>query len=145
MKTPTAITACIGLLVTAATATATAAEGVPIKPGLWKTTSTMTLSMMPQPRIKTTTRCIKKDTLGPEEFDMDKDSPCKFSDFVTQGDTTTWSVNCPFEGAGVLTGSWKFYSRGDSISGNGSMSADMNGMKMGMTMAWQGQRLGACD
>jgi hypothetical protein len=44
-----------------------------------------------------------------------------------------------------MTGQWSFASMGDSMVGEGSMSADMGGMQMELTMKWEGERLGDCD
>jgi len=121
------------------------AEGIHIKPGKWKMTSTMTMSMLPQPKTTVSTECIKDDELGPEDFNEDGDSPCSFSDFVVDGNTASWVISCPFEGGKKMGGKWHFTSQGDSISGDGAMSADMEGMKIEMTMGWQGLRIGDCD
>jgi hypothetical protein len=46
---------------------------------------------------------------------------------------------------GSMQGQWEFISEGDSISGNGTMSANYNGQEMGFEMTWEGKRVGDCD
>jgi len=126
-------------------ATGAVAEGVAVNPGKWEMTMTMQMSMLPAPQTKTTTECIEKEELGPAEFHMEEDSPCDFSDVVIDDDTVSWNVNCPGPAGGEMTGEWSFTSHGDSIEGNGSMSADMAGQAIEFTMEWSGQRVGNCD
>lgn len=120
------------------------AAGVPIQPGLWEMTSTMTMSMMAQPQSNTVQECIEKDELGPDSFKMEKDNPCEFSDIGIEGNTARWSINCPTEEGQEMTGQWEFTSLGDSISGSGSMSMEYSGQKFGFDMTWTGKRLGPC-
>lgn len=120
------------------------AEGVTINPGQWEMTATMTMTMMPQPQVTTTRECVKESELNPEDFNMDEDNPCDISDRNIDGDTASWSINCPTEG-GVMKGKWEFTSSGDSISGSGTMSMDMAGQTMGFEMSWTGKRIGECE
>lgn len=120
------------------------AEGVSIDPGNWEMTTTMKMTMMPQPQTTTVEECIKEPELNPEDFNMDEDSPCNISDVVINGDTASWLINCPTEG-GVMEGKWEFTSAGDSITGAGTMSMDYAGQKMGFEMSWVGKRIGDCE
>jgi len=120
------------------------ADGVSINPGMWEMTSSMTMTMLPQPQSNTVRECIEEDELSPEKFDMEKDSPCKISDVNIDGDTARWSINCPTEAGQEMTGQWEFTSLGDSISGSGSMSMEYAGQKFGFDMTWVGKRIGDC-
>ncbi len=120
------------------------AAGVAINPGQWEMTSTMTMSMMPQPQTTTVLECIEENTLNPEDFNMDKDSPCMITDVTVEGNTTRWSINCPTEGGPVMSGKWEVTSNGDSLSGKGTMSTEFSGQKMGFNMTWEGKRVGDC-
>ena len=111
------------------------AEGVAMNPGQWEMTSTMTMSMMPQPHVTTTKECVKESELNPEDFNMDENNPCNISDRNIDGDTASWSINCPTQGGGVMEGKWEFTSTGDSISGSGTMSMDMAGQAMDFEMS----------
>ncbi len=121
------------------------AKGVSITPGMWEMTSTMTMSMMPQPTSSTVKECIENDELSPESFNMEEDNPCNISDVTIDGNTARWSINCPTEGGPVMEGQWEFTSKGDSISGNGTMSAEFAGQQMGFNMTWEGKRVGNCE
>jgi len=121
------------------------AEGVPIQPGMWEMTSTMTMTMMKEPQTNTAKQCIEEDELNPENFNVDPDNPCKFSDIKIDGNTASWSINCPTQGGMTMDGTWQFTSHGDSITGSGSMSTEMSGQTFGFDMAWSGKRIGDCD
>ena len=121
------------------------AEGVSIDPGMWEMTSTMTMTMMPEPRSTSVKECIEDNELNPESFNMDKDNPCNITDVTIDGNTARWSISCSTGGGPVMEGQWEFTSSGDAISGNGSMSTDFNGQTMGFNMTWEGKRVGDCE
>ena len=133
---------CLATVMIAGTASA---DGVSIDPGMWKMTSTMTMTMMPQPRSTTVNECIEEDELSPESFNLDKENPCTISDVAVEGTTARWSISCSTGGGPVMEGQWAFTSSGDTISGNGSMSTEINGQTMGFEMAWTGERTGDCE
>ena len=121
------------------------AEGVSIDPGMWEMTSTMTMTMMPEPRSNTVQECIENDELSPESFNMDKDNPCDITEVAIEGNTARWSINCSTDGGPAMEGQWEFTSNGDSISGKGEMNAEFSGQKMGFNMTWKGKRIGDCE
>ena len=121
------------------------AEGVSIDPGMWEMTSTMTMTMMPEPRSTSVKECIEDNELNPESFNMDKDNPCNITDVTIDGNTARWSISCSTGGGPVMEGQWEFTSSGDAINGNGSMSTDFNGQTMGFNMTWEGKRVGDCE
>jgi hypothetical protein len=125
-------------------ATAASAEGVSINPGQWEMTSTMTMSMMPNPQVNTVKECIEKDQLDPESFNMDKDSPCAITDVSIDADTASWQINCPTPNGPAMIGKWQMTSYGDTVSGSGTMSAEFSGQKMSFDMTWEGKRIGDC-
>jgi len=125
-------------------AAATAADSLQINPGLWETTSTVTMPMMTAPQKHTETRCIRKEKLDPGDFNLEKNSPCTSSDFSVNGNTASWTIDCPIQGMGSMHGEWQMTSSSDSMDGKGSMAADVNGTKMEMSMTWKGRRLGDC-
>ena len=121
------------------------AAGVSIEPGMWEMSSTMTMTMMPDPRTTTVNECIENDELSPESFNMDKDNPCDITDVNVEGSTAQWSISCTTAGGPVMVGQWEFTSHGDTINGHGSMSTEIAGQKMGFDMTWEGKRVGACE
>jgi len=120
------------------------AKGVSIDPGMWEMTMTMTMTMMPQPQTTTEMECIEENEINPEDFNMDEDNPCDITDMVIDGRTARWSINCPTEAGMVMKGQWEFTSKGDSIAGSGSMTAEIAGQEMGFDMTWEGKRVGDC-
>lgn len=121
------------------------ADGLAIDAGKWEMTSTMTMTMMPTPQTNTVTECIKENEINPETINMGEENPCAISDVKNDGDSISWSINCPVEGGMVMTGTWEMTSKGDSISGKGSMSTEFSGQQMGFDMTWDGKRIGNCD
>jgi hypothetical protein len=132
-------------LVTVFLAGTASAAGVSINPGMWEMTSTMTMTIMPAPRSTTVKECIVEDELSPEDLNMDKDSPCNITNVNVEGSTARWSISCSTAGGPVMAGHWEFTSNGDTISGNGTMSGDFAGQKMGFDMTWEGKRVGDCE
>ena len=126
-------------------ASSAGAAGVSLDPGMWDMTSTMTMTMMPEPRTHTVKECIEDEELSPESFNMDKENPCDITDVNVEGDTARWSISCATGGGPVMEGQWEFTSHGDSISGKGSMTADFSGQTMGFNMTWVGNRVGDCE
>ena len=124
---------------------AVSAEGIPIDPGMWEMTSTMTMSMMPTPQTNTMEECIEEDVLDPEKFNMDEDTPCSITDVTLDGNTATWAINCPTEGGPAMEGEWEVTSLGDTLTGKGQMTAEFSGQKMGFDMTWEGKRIGDCE
>lgn len=120
------------------------AEGVAVNPGRWEMSMTMNMPMMPAPQVRTETECVEETELNPEDFQMEGDSPCAVGDIDVDGDTVRWTLQCPSE-MGSMSGEWSFTSSGDSMHGEGSMTADMGGQKMELTMSWEGRRVGDCD
>ena len=46
---------------------------------------------------------------------------------------------------GATRGEWSFTSAGDTMHGEGTMTAEMGQQSMVFTMRWDGERIGACD
>ena len=121
------------------------AEGIPIEPGLWEMTSTMNIPMLPQPRVSTEMECIEESELSPEAMtEENMDTSCTFDTRVVDGNTMKWSMDCDSEG-GASHGDWEVTSHGDSLTGEGTITVDMQGRDMVMTMKWDGKRVGDCD
>ena len=140
MKLPVVLSS-LTVLLFAVNATA---EGVSINPGQWEMTSTMTMTMMPQPQTTSVSECIEDTEISPDSFNMDEDNPCDITEVLVDGNTARWSIFCPTEGGPAMEGQWEFTSSGDSITGNGSMTASFSGQEMGFTMSWEGKRTGDC-
>lgn len=124
----------------------TFAGGISIEPGMWETTMTMKMSMMPQPQVHTSTECIEDSELNPADFNMEENSPCDITEVVMNDNTVSWTISCPAENGGMsMEGQWSMTSHGDTLSGGGSMSGGSQDMQIEMNIQWEGKRIGDCD
>jgi hypothetical protein len=121
------------------------AEGIPIDSGLWEITMTMEMPMLPEPRVVTNTQCMNYDEISPETMGAEnQDSDCQFEIEPIDGDTMKWTPICP-TGDGTSRGEWEATSFGDTVTGEGLISADVQGQTMNITMSWKGKRIGECE
>jgi len=121
------------------------AEGISIEPGKWEITTTITIPILPQPRVTTKTECMKERELSPETMtDDDTDSDCTLNTVVVDGNTMKWSMDCQGK-EGNSRGEWEVTSRGDTLTGEGKVTVDVQEQDMVMTMNWEGKRIGDCD
>ncbi len=135
---------CLALLISLVSSSVFA-QGIPIEPGMWEMTSTMNMPMLPQPRVTNSKECIEEDELSPETWnEEDMDTSCTFSNRVVDGNTMKWSMNCNAQG-GATRGEWEVTSHGDTLTGEGTVTVDMQGQSMVMAMKWDGKRVGDCD
>ena len=128
-------------------ATAVNAEGIDITPGMWEMNTTINIGMagmsMPS-QTNAITECVEEEELSPDDFNTDPENPCEISNVNIDDNTAEWSIVCPTD-MGTMEGQWVFTSDGDSISGNGSMSANYGGQQMDFKMTWEGKRTGDCE
>jgi hypothetical protein len=120
-------------------------DGIPVEPGLWETTTTINVPMMPQPQVQTTTQCMEKSEMNMDDVGTEgMDRACEFQMDQVDGNTMKWSVDCPVEG-GTSHGEWVATSEGASVTGNGTLTIAFQGQSMEMTMSWLGKRIGDCN
>ena len=131
------------LLTLPATHFAMANDSVSIEPGLWEISTTMTMPMLPQPRVQTQQECIKNSQISPQDLAPSENGECSTLEAKVSGDTLSWSMQCNTPGGG-MKGHGSFESKGDSGSGNMTMNMDINGQSFSMDMVWKGRRLGSC-
>ena len=124
---------------------AASGKGVSIDPGLWEMSVTVEMPMLPQPQTEVSTECIEESELSPEDFNKDDDMPCEIANIQYDGNSASWSINCPNPAGGSMTGDWEFTSHGSTIDGSGTISMDMAGQQMAMNMTWKGKRTGPCQ
>jgi hypothetical protein len=127
--------------------TAAQAEGISIEPGKWEMNTVMTMPMLPEPKVTTVTECMEKDEITPESMSEDMNNPdadCKMNAEVVGDDTMKWTMDCSEE-MGNSRGEWEVTSYGDSMKGGGSVTMNVQGQEIVMTMEWEGKRIGACD
>ena len=132
------------MIVIAALATplaVSAADGISIDPGMWEYTTTMTLSMMPQPIVKSRQECFTESHFDAQA--LSKDSDCTVQDYQVDGNTMTFTMVCPGP-EGPTVGQGRYTSAGSSGTGEMAMTMTVNGAPHSMKMNWQGKRIGAC-
>ena len=118
-----------------------AADGLKIDPGMWEMTNQMTMSLMPQPVVRTHQECMTQSKLTAE--DLTKDTDCKLEAYDVSGNTMTFTMICPGpEGATQAQGT--YVSNGDSGHGEMNMSMVIEGSTQTMKMTFKGKRVGAC-
>ncbi len=133
------------LAVLAIASTPVLAEGIPVEPGMWEVTTTMTMPMMPTPQVMTVQECFKDEILDMDDMSADDLDPnCEFDLTQVDGSTMRWNIDCPVEGGGTMHAEWVATSDGDSVEGEGNMSVSVAGQNMDMHMTWTGKRTGPC-
>ena len=121
------------------------AATIPVEPGLWEMTSTISMPMLPQPQVNKQTECITRDQLSMDDVGgEDLDPACTLEAAQIDEKTMKWTFDCPVEDGGRSRGDWQATSHGDRVEGSGVMKMEMQGQAMEMTMRWEGRRVGDC-
>ena len=135
----------LSALVVLVAASGARADGVAVEPGLWEMTTTMTMPMLPQPQVVTSSDCVEDDVLNIDEMSGEGlDPECTMD--VSQPDdmTVRWVMDCPVEGGGSSRAEWQVTSSGDSVEGTGSILMTVMGQEMSMDASFNGRRVGDC-
>jgi uncharacterized protein DUF3617 len=134
-----ALTLCTLVLVLAVPLFAAEAKS-PMKPGKWQITIQMDMPNMPMKMPPmTVTQCITKEQAeNPQPPKSKKDADCKISDYKMDGNTVTWSIDCPKQ---KMTGDGKITFSGDTYDGVTNLKSG----DMVITQKYSGKYLGACD
>jgi len=143
MKLPTHRFLMISLVALGLVSAQAFAEGLKIKPGLWKSTTTITSNMMGT-QTNEATKCFKGDEFDPKN--MMEGMPADQCDVQTQieGTVMTYTMVCNLEG-GQLSGQGRVESSGDTSNGEMTLSGELGGgMKMEMQVSSVGKRTGDC-
>ena len=131
----------------AALAGPVAAEDPNITPGMWETTSTVTLESaqfsMP-PRTETNSECLTAEKIAEGQAFLEDNEDCEFTnkDMRADGMDYTMTCNSPDGGTVTMDASMKF--NGDTMTGtvDGAMESPMGQMNMKVELA--GKRTGDC-
>ena len=115
------------------------AETSPVKPGKWQFSMQMEMPGMPfkMPPVKFT-HCVTEEDAKSAIPQNQKDKDCKIGDYKVNGNTVTWTVECPKQ---KMKGEGQITYENDSMSGEMKMNAD--GQEM--SSKYTGKRLGDCD
>lgn len=119
------------------------AEGLPITPGMWETTTTTESSLMGT-RTDTSKNCVKESRLDPrtQMQGMPKDQ-CEVNTKVS-GNTMQYDMVCAQSEAVKMTFNGSMTVDGDSMEGSMQMEGDMAGQKVTMNVKSSGKRVGDC-
>lgn len=129
--------------VLAAVSTQVSAEALKIKPGLWKSTTTISSNMMGA-QTNEATKCFKEDEFDPKN--MMEGMPAEQCDVQTQvdGKVMTYTMVCNLEG-GTLAGEGRIESDGDTSKGEMTMKGTLGGgINMEMQVSSVGEWIGDC-
>ena len=141
MRISPLLTACCFFLFL--TNTLSAADSIPVKPGMWETTMTMTSPMFPQPLVETTTECVDKSEFSIDDLMPADQSECSIIESSVDGNTLHWKMQCQTQG-GSGEGGGTFVSNGDSGTGDMNMKMTGQGQSFEMQNSWKGKHIGPC-
>ncbi len=124
-----------------------AAADPDIDPGLWETTSTVTIKSaqfsMP-PRTDTRSECVTAEKITEGQAFLEQDGECTFERKELRDDGMDYTMTCEGgeEGAITMNASMKF--NGGSMTGtiDGTMQSPLGEMSMNIEMS--GRRTGSC-
>lgn len=137
------------LTVVAASAASFAAfaEQPNINPGMWETTSTVTIEseQFPiPPRSDTSSECITAEKISDGQAFLEDSDDCEFSNKEIRADGMEYSMTCSSPDGGSVTMNAVMKFNGDSMSGtiDGDIESPMG--VMGMNVQTEGTRTGDC-
>jgi len=118
------------------------ADALPIVPGMWETTTTMSSEMLGT-KTNSHKECIDKTELDPDMM-MDElpTDQCTVESKLT-GNVLDYSISCEMEG-GMMDGVGTITSEGDTMTGSMTLKTESQGVQMEMQMDSTGKRLGDC-
>ena len=133
-------------------AKAVLAEGPNIKPGKWEIKTTVTMPMMPEPKVTTLTECITPEEASDPLAAIMEEGTCKVFNKEESGNTLKFELECEGEMGMKMTGKGHFTANGTTASGKMEITMNMpqnmpqmGGQSMTMTQEWEGRRIGDCD
>lgn len=118
-----------------------------VNPGMWETTSTVTIEseQFPiPPRTDTTSECLTEERIADGMAFLNDSEECQFTDKDLRSDGMDYTMVCSSPDGGTVTMNASLKFNGDSMDGeiNGDVDSPMGVMKMSIEM--QGRRTGDC-
>lgn len=113
--------------------------GSPQKPGKWEVKIQTEVPGMPfkMPPVTTTVCLTEEDVQDPQKaVPNDPKSDCKVSDYKIDGNTVTWSMDCPKQ---KMKGTGEITYDDSSYTGTMNMTVGEQEMKMKYSGAWKGE------
>ncbi len=112
-----------------------------INTGLWEITARLDMVDMPMNVAPQKSRqCLKKDHLVPS---TQSQKGCTVTGHGVKGNTVTWSMECDTP-QGPAVGEGKMTFRGNSMSGQSTITMNVNGQTVSMRSNLSGRRVGDC-
>ncbi|NVJ51349.1 MAG: DUF3617 family protein [Gammaproteobacteria bacterium] len=120
------------------------AAELPIKPGMWETTTTTSgmAALMGKDGTETTQECVKERSINTKEFMQNADD-CKVTQDKVSGNTLSFAMECTTRGI-ATTAKGEVTSDGDTGKGKMEMTMNMGGQKQSFSMSWTAKRVGDC-
>ena len=128
--------------------------GFEINPGNWEITTTVTMPMLPQPQVSTTTECITREKARQDPLAaINKAGHCRALARKEQGNSLDFKVECQQRNM-VSHGVGHYVADGNTMSGFMEIRMDMPAMPAAQGMpvramqvktSWKGRRLGPCQ
>ena len=118
-----------------------------LNPGMWETTSTVTIQseQMPiPPRTDTSSECVTAEKIAEGQAFLEDSDECEFTNRDLRADGMDYSMTCSSPEGGTVTMNASMQFEGDSMSGNidGDIESPMGVMQMNVEMT--GKRTGDC-
>ena len=119
-----------------------------INPGMWETTSTITMKAaqlsMPQ-RTETNSECVTADKIAKGQAFLEDNKDCEFSRKEMRADGMDYTMTCNNPEGGTVTMNSSMQFNGETMTGtvDGTMESPMGPMTMKIELS--GKRTGACS
>ncbi|MBY6205855.1 DUF3617 domain-containing protein [Halomonas denitrificans] len=121
-----------------------------IEPGMWETTSTVSLNIpnMPEgsmpPQTQTESNCITPEDIRDGEAFLADNEECEVADKEISADGMSFTMTCPSPDGSAMTMNADMSFDGDTMSGtvDGQMDSAMGSMTMSVEIS--GKRTGDC-
>lgn len=137
-------------LALAGLSTSALAQDPNIEPGMWETTSTVTMNIpnMPEgsmpPQTQTSSECVSAEDIQSGQAFIEDNEDCTMSDQDLRDDGMTFTMTCGTPDGGEMVMNVDFGFEGDTMSGkvDGQMESAMGAMSMNVEVS--GRRTGDC-
>jgi len=129
-------------------ASATSAQEAPnVTPGMWETTSTVTIQseQFPiPPRTETTTECVTAEKIQEGQAFLENDENCEYTQKDLRSDGMDYVMSCTSPDGGQITMNASMEFAGDTMTGTitGDIESPMGMMQMNVEL--DGKRTGDC-
>ena len=118
------------------------AQSLPVTPGLWESTTTITSNMMDS-QTRTNQECMTDKEIDPRK--MMEGLPAEQCDLKSNvsGKTMKFTMDCSTDG-GTMQGEGQFTVDGETATGVMNVKGNMAGMALEMEVKSSGKRVGDC-